>query len=126
MDKLYNTNKLYLVKLAQVTKIIPSTWHTEGSTYSKNINHEYIAKLIKIKKSGFKEIKIYQLLSKGIKVHNRHDITTEVGELFVNESIAFNYATNNTSKFLSHSTLIEFEKEINEDKSLEQEKTKEK
>lgn len=117
MSLLYDATKLYIVKLARVTKIIPAGWRTEGATYYKTSQKEYVAKLVK---TSYKE-KCFKLISVNITLSNNSEKTQNCGDLFVLDAQPLNVVTNNTKHYLTKKTLIDFENRINED--IEQEKS---
>ena len=117
MSLLYDATKLYIFKLARVTKIIPAGWRTEGGTYYKTSQKEYVAKLVK---TSYKE-KCFKLISVNITLSNNSEKTQNCGDLFVFDAQPLNVVTNNTKHYLTKKNLIDFENRINED--IEQEKS---
>ena len=110
MNLLFDSSKLYIVKLGKVTKIIPAGWRTEGATYYSTSEEEFVAKLVK---TSYNE-KFFKLISKNIILSNNSEKTQNCGDLFICDAQPLNIVTNNTKHYLTKKTLIDFENRINE------------
>ena len=114
MSLLYDSSKLYFVKVGVVTKIEHEGIYTKGATHYDIAPQIYIAQLTK---TNYRE-KIFKLISSNITLSNNHQTTQARGDMFICNAIPFNLKTKNTKHFLSKKGLINLEKSLNDKQSI--------
>lgn len=107
----YNTSKLYLIQLAQVTHIKESGMFTQGKTYYEEIKYRYFVAQ-KMKHTWYSDPDMKLVLSK-IKFYSESKRTKRPGDFFALQIIpllSFDYKR----RYISKKQIKQLEKEMAE------------
>lgn len=122
MNKKYKTSQLYLVKLAQITKIIPSSPNTKGSICFRQNPEMYFAKLIKKdveSQSPSKNDHYFKILTKNLIVYDKHT-HTQIGDFFVYEKTPVSMIFDEDIEYIDFKSMRPLEHKINNFKNKDE------
>lgn len=117
MNKIYKTDKIYLVHIALVTKVDPSGWFTNGTTYSTNMPEVYFAKLIKSEDKLIRKINTFKILSRNMVIKDDHN-KTSVGDYYITYKQPLSMLIEECPTFVSHKQLLSIEQTLNENAKM--------
>ena len=104
MNRFYNTHKLYVVQLAQVTRIEQSGMHTNGFTFFQPLPKTHFAIL-----KNVDGVKKFKLVTSGLWIYAESKKTNFVGDLFAFRQAPLALHTKIYEKYVSTKTLKEIE-----------------
>jgi len=119
MNKIYNANKIYLVKLAKVTDVVESTWFTSGSTRSRTLEKSYFAKLVKVEDKIIRKVKTFKIISKGMLVVDDHN-KTKIGDYYVVEATPIKMLFDENFSFITKNDIFKAEELLNNKESQQE------